>query len=230
MPKMALISCLTAPAFAFAEISATPTIASDYVFNGVSQTDNGPALQASLDYSQGGFYAGVWGSNVDFDDEADLEVDIYLGYGGAFSDAVSYDVGYARYFYPGVDDDLNYDYSEIYFGITIMENTLLKAWYSPEYFGESGNAYVIRAAHTIPIQDFSLGLEVNYVEHMDEDEWWFGDSNYYHGKISLSTTLPMEIGAELSLQATSIDSDDDPDDIAAPRVVLAIYRTFTLAK
>ena len=33
-----------------AGLSATVTATSDYTFNGVSQTDNGPALQGSLDY------------------------------------------------------------------------------------------------------------------------------------------------------------------------------------
>lgn len=36
---------------AAANWSTTITAASDYTFNGVSQTDNDPALQASLDYA-----------------------------------------------------------------------------------------------------------------------------------------------------------------------------------
>ena len=38
---------------------------SQYVFRGLSQTNEKPALQGGLDYSHAsGFYAGVWGSNV----------------------------------------------------------------------------------------------------------------------------------------------------------------------
>ena len=40
---------------------------SDYVWGGVSQTDEDPTAQAGLTYSHdSGFYAGVWGSGVDF--------------------------------------------------------------------------------------------------------------------------------------------------------------------
>ena len=46
--------------------SATVTFATDYVFRGVSQTDNKPAVQGSFDYKHpSGAYLGIWGSNVD---------------------------------------------------------------------------------------------------------------------------------------------------------------------
>ena len=49
------------------EFSSTITATSDYDFRGVSQTGKDPALQLSLDYAfDSGFYAGLWGSNVDF--------------------------------------------------------------------------------------------------------------------------------------------------------------------
>ena len=47
--------------------SATFAVTTDYVFRGVSQTDNEPAFQAGASYSAPfGLYAGVWASNVDF--------------------------------------------------------------------------------------------------------------------------------------------------------------------
>ena len=48
-------SCLlTVSSGALAEVSATVNVTSDYTFNGVSQTGNDPALQASLDYAGSG--------------------------------------------------------------------------------------------------------------------------------------------------------------------------------
>ena len=40
---------------------------SDYVFRGVSLTNEDPAAQGSIDVSYGIFYAGAWASNVDGD-------------------------------------------------------------------------------------------------------------------------------------------------------------------
>ena len=64
---LAIASLLITSTSALAAISSTVNIASDYTFNGVSQTQENPALQASLDYANdNGFYAGAWASNVDF--------------------------------------------------------------------------------------------------------------------------------------------------------------------
>jgi uncharacterized protein (TIGR02001 family) len=63
-------------------ISGTVWLATDYVFRGVSNTDNKPTVQGSLDYTFKGFYVGIWGSNTDFSD-AHIEFDYYGGYSGA---------------------------------------------------------------------------------------------------------------------------------------------------
>lgn len=42
------------------------TVTSDYVFRSVTFSDNQPTLQPYVELSYGGFYAGVWASNVDF--------------------------------------------------------------------------------------------------------------------------------------------------------------------
>ena len=67
-------SCLlTISTTAAADITSSVNLASDYTFNGVSQTGNDPALQASLDYAgNSGFYAGTWASNVDFGSGEDI--------------------------------------------------------------------------------------------------------------------------------------------------------------
>jgi uncharacterized protein (TIGR02001 family) len=51
--------------------SANVSVVSEYFFRGLSQTDDAPALQGGFDYSVElakpiSLYAGVWGSNVDF--------------------------------------------------------------------------------------------------------------------------------------------------------------------
>jgi uncharacterized protein (TIGR02001 family) len=60
--------CLfTLPLYSQAELSITAGIFSDYVANGVTQTEGDPALQLSLDWANSdNLYAGAWASNVDF--------------------------------------------------------------------------------------------------------------------------------------------------------------------
>jgi len=82
--------------------SATLTGTSDYVFRGISQTDNDPTVQGAVDVGYGMFYAGVWASGLDFGpgDDAQIEVDYYGGIKPTFSN-VEFDFGFIYYDYPG---------------------------------------------------------------------------------------------------------------------------------
>lgn len=57
--------------------SANVALTSNYMFRGVSQTDNGPAIQGGFDYEYTpfGLYAGVWASNVDSSTGESIYVD-----------------------------------------------------------------------------------------------------------------------------------------------------------
>lgn len=87
--------------------SANVSLATDYIFRGISQTDHKPTIQGGFDYSHAsGFYAGTWASNVawvdpGYKDDNSMEWDFYLGYGNSINDDLSYDVGALYYYYPG---------------------------------------------------------------------------------------------------------------------------------
>jgi uncharacterized protein (TIGR02001 family) len=95
------------------ELSATTALTTDYVFRGLSQTGQEPAIQGSLDAAYGIFYAGVWASNIDFANS--IEIDWY---GGIASDwnGLGYDIGAIWYTYPGANGGL--DYVEIKTGLS----------------------------------------------------------------------------------------------------------------
>jgi uncharacterized protein (TIGR02001 family) len=99
-----------------ADDAANPLVGSlaltnDYLFRGLSQTNQDLALQGSLEYDHpSGWYAGAWGSNVSWLSDLSstgahvsnsLELDLYTGFRGALSDALKYDVGIYTYYYPG---------------------------------------------------------------------------------------------------------------------------------
>lgn len=126
-----LLFAIAIPAAA-GETSGTITLTSDYLFRGITQTGEDPALQAGIeqafagDGSDGGFYIGAWGSNISWLADADpaisssLELDGTLGYRGGFGDrGVSYDVGAIYYWYPGdYPPGFNEaDTAEVYFGL-----------------------------------------------------------------------------------------------------------------
>jgi uncharacterized protein (TIGR02001 family) len=93
---------------------------SQYVYRGLTQTNQKPALQGGFDYAHSnGFYAGNWNSNVSWIADgaqnaneiaqasvvgpvsASLESDFYGGYKANINDDIPYDVGVLRYQYWG---------------------------------------------------------------------------------------------------------------------------------
>jgi uncharacterized protein (TIGR02001 family) len=92
------------------------TAGSDYVFRGISQSNEDPAVQAGLDYAHaGGFFAGLFAASIDYPetpfypDPGNLELDVYLGFGRPAGRDFAWDVALIHYAYPDSDaDDPNY--------------------------------------------------------------------------------------------------------------------------
>jgi uncharacterized protein (TIGR02001 family) len=76
---------------------------SDYVFRGISQTDNDPTIQGAINIGYGIAYAGIWASGLDWDTDpsgAQLEIDYYGGIKPTWGKA-TFDFGVIYYTYPG---------------------------------------------------------------------------------------------------------------------------------
>lgn len=82
------------------------TVTSNYVFRGVTFSDDGPAVQPYVEVEVNGFYAGLWGSNVDFGPGGtdNFEVDYYIGYRGETQGGFSYDLNYDRFTFDDTGD------------------------------------------------------------------------------------------------------------------------------
>jgi uncharacterized protein (TIGR02001 family) len=82
---------------------------SQYIFRGLTQTGEEPALQGGVDYTHAsGFYLGAWASNVswledgNYYENSSLEIDLYGGYRNSIGETgIGYDVGLLQYIYPG---------------------------------------------------------------------------------------------------------------------------------
>ena len=115
------------------------SLSSDYVFRGISQTDESVQLQGDLSWSHPvGLYAGVWSTNTNVGGEGNsIEFDPYVGFAGPIGDTdFSYDVGYWHYFYPNSEGD--FDFGEFYAIPTFSTGPWtvdLELWYALDYFG-----------------------------------------------------------------------------------------------
>ena len=112
---IALFVTSTASAF---EFEGSIGGVSNYVWRGATQSAGNAAVQGSIGIEHGGLYANAWGSQVDYNDDTDAEVDLTVGYSNDIK-MFSYDVGYIRYSYIGDDVDFGDDAQEIYFGLAL---------------------------------------------------------------------------------------------------------------
>ncbi|HSB48856.1 MAG TPA: TorF family putative porin [Burkholderiales bacterium] len=149
---------------------------SQYIFRGLTQTNEEPALQGGMDYAHSaGFYAGTWGSNVSvlrdtnaYTGGGSLELDIYGGFKGSIGKSdFGYDVGLLYYWYPGdaAPGITEADTLELYGAIT-WKWLSAKLSYSlqDDTFGvrDSRGTYYLDLTATYPIPNTRLTLIGHY--------------------------------------------------------------------
>lgn len=218
---MALLSYSTPSA---AEVAVTLTGASDYLFNGVSQTDEKPAIQGSLDWSNKfGWYAGIWGANVDFGDDTKAEVDYYLGYSQSIDKNFWYEVGLAHYTYLGDSNSSDINYSEPYFALG-YQSTQIKAWYANDYAGTDAAHYIVAVMHSIEINNnLTLNLQIDQSKSLDKKlfAWDDDDDSYLHYKTEAAFNW-QDLAFTLSIEKTDLSYDDDVKLFASVSYTFAI--------
>ncbi|ABV89043.1 TorF family putative porin [Shewanella pealeana] len=100
-----------------ASVEANIGASSNYLWRGITQTNDAVAVQGGIDYSHdSGFYVGTWASNIDFGDNTSYEIDFYTGFAGSIGEEFKYDIGYLYYAYPDAGD--NIDLGEVSAAIT----------------------------------------------------------------------------------------------------------------
>lgn len=181
-------------------ISTTVTAVSEYAFRGIAQSDEHPAVQGAVDYTLAldkgvGYYAGLWASNVDFNDnwEAKAEVDIYSGVTYTL-DKWAFDGGFIYYAYPGADTTRDYDYLEFKaqvgydFGFASLALTYL---YSPDFYLESDEAGYTQVALTVPVTAVEgLKLLGSFGHQYVQNNAVFGLPDYNTWSLGFTYDLP----------------------------------------
>lgn len=157
--KSVLFSLLLSVAlYSKVDVSYNLSATSNYVWRGMSQTNNSGALQGGVDLEYSGLYLGTWGSNISWisNPNSSLEVDIYGGYANSIA-SIDYDLGYIKYAYPQAQNGNNFD--EVYFSLgKDFKIVSFKVMYS---FGLNGASSDIQASVNVPFSD-TMGLEAVY--------------------------------------------------------------------
>lgn len=188
--------------------SGETTLTTDYLFNGVSQTQGSPALQANGNVSgENGMYAGLFASNVDFDDDTNLELDAYLGWYGDLSDDWNIELSALYYTYHGAGDASDYNYPEVMLAVG-YRGLRMATWYSWDYFGTGARHAVAAFTYSQELKADAT-LELGYVrsQSLDGEKYQWDDSKGYDN-VYIQLKRPwraVTLGATLSHATLSSD-------------------------
>ncbi|CAM9106761.1 TorF family putative porin [Acinetobacter pseudolwoffii] len=172
-------------------------VLSSYNLRGITNVpeNKGATLQGGLDYNHAsGFYAGWWGSTLDYgsDNGSEFENNFYAGYNGSINEDLAYTIGLTYYYYydvgntdsNGFETMLGLSYKD--FGIsaqTLLEDT---AW------GNTGDTYLKGSySYALP-HDFSLDTALGLYIYKESGDY-IPDSTesfgFRHFDIGLSKPL-----------------------------------------
>ena len=212
----------------------------EYRYRGLAQSAKEPAIQGGIDFStKGGLYLGTWASNISWikdtappNAKGPVEIDLYGGYKGNFTDTVSYDVGGLEYWYAtnnlADNGGANANTFELYGSVTAG---IFKAKYSSSLttlFGalnSKGSGYLDLSLN------FDLGNGITLAPHIGNQVVKnVGSYNDY------SLALGKDMGDGLSLSATLVGNThadafkylagSGTKDMTSTTVVLGILKTF----
>ena len=157
----AVAAVLTSGAAA-AELSANAGIFSNYIWRGITQSNDSAAGQGGIDYGHSsGLYAGTWVSNTDFSGNTDTgylndtgyEMDVYAGFGGE-AGSLGYDLGVITYQYP-VGPEFNF--TEVYLSGTMSIVTIGVNYTVDSASGNDGNVFDTGDMYVNGSLDFAAG-------------------------------------------------------------------------
>lgn len=219
--KIAVVTVLSAGLLtagsASAEVSGSVAVVSDYLFRGVTQTSEKPALQGGITWTHdSGFYAGGWGSSISWLSDADpdvssqVELDVFAGYGGKFGQSeFGYDVGLNYYGYPG-DYPAGFndpDTLELYFGLS-WKFLSARYWYATtDLFGIPGsdgstNLDLGAGREFAPGWKGTLGWGKQWVKGVP-------DADYTFWKLGVDKSFESGFGIGVAYQDNDLSGFDD---------------------
>jgi uncharacterized protein (TIGR02001 family) len=174
-------------ASAHAQVTGNLGLASDYRFRGISQSQNGPAVQGGVDYAHSsGLYIGNWNSSVSsqlYTNGAGVESDIYAGYKKDIYKGLTIDVGSYNYFFPNATNgkNPNFNTQELFAGLGYGPASVKYSRSTSNYFGTQNSAgtqyYQADVAYPIATTKISLLAHVGRTNVANQSNGDYTDYN-----------------------------------------------------
>ncbi|RTL42224.1 MAG: hypothetical protein EKK49_01125 [Rhodocyclaceae bacterium] len=239
-----IAACAALPSLASAEDAAPApehtftsnvTLASEYIYRGIGQTNRKPAIQGGFDYAHSsGLYVGTWASNVSWLTDGSptvsnsIEMDFYGGFKNTVGD-FGYDVGLLQYFYPGSGYGNNPNTIEGYIAGSWTFLTLKYSHSFSDLFGwtDSKNSGYLDLTAT-----YELAPGLNLIGHVGRQKIHGDNSGASYTDYKLGVTKDIAAGVVVGLNYVNTNASQAfytnafGKDLGKDRVQLTITRTF----
>jgi uncharacterized protein (TIGR02001 family) len=216
--------------------TANVGLTTDYVFRGISQSNENAAVQGGVDFSCGRFYAGVWASSI-YGDEATTEVDLYGGFRHT-TGRINWDFGFIYYTYPGEPSSSAALYNsgfgnylelkasasgEVWKGGTLAGTV----FYSPDYLNFLGATWTLEGSFTQALPKvgmfsptFGATIGRSYIDKFD------GDLDYTYWNVGLTLGFLEKWSVDIRYWGTDGNGVTEGNPRADDRVVGTVKYTF----
>lgn len=171
-------------------LSTNVGVVSDYVWRGISQSNNQTALQGGIDLKHtSGAYAGFWMSSLNGwyrtsngNDYASNEQDLYVGYNLPITKEVALDVRYTEFMYGG---NHGANFNEVHASVTAFGATLGTDYADNRENGNSSTLHYYGSyAYTLPM---NVGLSATLGEYdLKDASFTSTDEKYAYWNVGVS--------------------------------------------
>jgi len=198
-----MLPFLLVDAVAKVDLTANVSAMNNYVWRGMTQTNNQSAVQGGIDLSMDAFYIGAWTSNV----LNDTEIDGSIGLKGKVSNTVEYDLGFIRYGYLNTSSN---NFNEMYLA---LKEELSYGRFSIKYskgMSDASNDLAVDLSMALPQEYF---LDLAWGDYTDVAKRYSVGLSKSFGKVDFSAVY----------HKTSFDTSAKEDE---KNIVVSVGTTF----
>ena len=195
--------------YANAEVTGNLGVTTNYVWRGLTQNSNNPALQGGFDYAHEdtGFYAGLWGSNVA--QTGSLEADVYGGVSGETDFEMGWDVGLLYYAYPGTPDASEGGVDDIFEGYAGLSYKFAKF---TTYYNENNDTYLDLSLNYALPEDFRLGAHAGQTILDLQRHGAYGDYADYNVSLGRALGNGFDMSFVIWMTSSDVEAGTEKDD------------------
>lgn len=230
---VAMLIAATSMSSQAATLTGNVGYVSDYLFRGISQTNEGMALQGGMTVAaDNGAYLSTWGSNISFGDGS-MELDLLLGWTGKVTEDWSVDVGVMQYRYPnGNTAETEFNFVEWY-AKALYGDFVFGYAFASDYFGAGVDQYhYFSVDHTYKLQDdWAIVSHLGYNKFEDSEQFQtflaagpVNTSSYADFSVGVSKTY---MGASFALKYAGTDIGKSAEcALCDNRAVFSVTKSF----